>query len=208
MKQSDKKEKFLEYVRSNDECSDDDSDGSLHNLCSGRRRQCRGQCTDKSTVEQHRKKKVFTYTLKEQGASDNQERKLTVEGAGMGTFLLHYTQPGVVQLYFKVRRAGQKTDWTYDSEVYYVDVYVMWDEKMESLETVTVYFDSEGNKSEPVFENKYQQPEKRTQAVVKKVRSAKTGDEDILSGWAVLMILAAGTGVLAYRKKATRQRKS
>lgn len=44
----------------------------------------------------------------------------------------------------------------------------MWDEKMESLETVTVYFDSEGNKSEPVFENKYQQPEKRTQAVVKK----------------------------------------
>ena len=79
---------------------------------------------------------------------------------------------------------------------------------MESLETVTVYFDSEGNKREPVFENKYQQPEKRTQAVVKKVRSAKTGDEDILSGWAVLMILAAGTGVLAYRKKVTRQRKS
>ena len=79
---------------------------------------------------------------------------------------------------------------------------------MESLENVTVYFDSEGNKNEPVFENKYQQPEKRTQAVVKKVRSAKTGDEDILSGWAVLMILAAGTGVLAYRKKATRQRKS
>ena len=104
--------------------------------------------------------------------------------------------------------SGTKADWTYDSEVYYVDVYVMWDEKMESLETVTVYFDSEGNKSEPVFENKYQQPEKRTQAVVKKVRSAKTGDEDILSGWAVLMILAAGTGVLAYRKKATRQRKS
>ena len=27
----------------------------------------------------------------------------------------------------------------------------MWDEKMESLETVTVYFDSEGNKSEPVL---------------------------------------------------------
>ena len=40
-------------------------------------------------------KEVFTYTLKEQGASDNQERKLTVEGAGTGTFLLHYTQPGV-----------------------------------------------------------------------------------------------------------------
>ena len=29
-------------------------------------------------------KEVFTYTLKEQGASDNQERKLTVEGAGTG----------------------------------------------------------------------------------------------------------------------------
>nr|WP_243252893.1 FctA domain-containing protein [[Ruminococcus] lactaris] len=152
-------------------------------------------------------KEVFTYTLKEQGASDNQERKLTVEGAGTGTFLLHYTQPGVYSYILK-QESGTKADWTYDSEVYYVDVYVMWDEKMESLETVTVYFDSEGNKSEPVFENKYQQPEKRTQAVVKKVRSAKTGDEDILSGWAVLMILAAGTGVLAYRKKATRQRKS
>ena len=38
-------------------------------------------------------KEVFTYTLKEQGASDNQERKLTVEGAGTGTFLFHYTQP-------------------------------------------------------------------------------------------------------------------
>ena len=152
-------------------------------------------------------KEVFTYTLKEQGASDNQERKLTVEGAGTGTFLLHYTQPGVYSYILK-QESGTKADWTYDSEVYYVDVYVMWDEKMESLETVTVYFDSEGNKSEPVFENKYQQPEKRTQAVVKKVRSAKTGDEDILSEWAVLMILAAGTGVLAYRKKATRQRKS
>lgn len=152
-------------------------------------------------------KEVFTYTLKDQGASDNQERKLTVEGAGTGTFLLHYTQPGVYSYILK-QESGTKADWTYDSEVYYVDVYVMWDEKMESLETVTVYFDSEGNKSEPVFENKYQQPEKRTQAVVKKVRSAKTGDEDILSGWAVLMILAAGTGVLAYRKKATRQRKS
>lgn len=79
--------------------------------------------------------------------------------------------------------------------------------KWSSLETVTVYFDSEGNKSEPVFENKYQQPEKR-RSRCKKVRSAKTGDEDILSGWAVLMILAAGTGVLAYRKKVTRQRKS
>ena len=31
-------------------------------------------------------KEVFTYTLKEQGASDNPERKLTVEGAGTGTF--------------------------------------------------------------------------------------------------------------------------
>ena len=35
-------------------------------------------------------KEVFTYTLKEQGASDNPERKLTVEGAGTGTFLFHY----------------------------------------------------------------------------------------------------------------------
>ena len=206
MKQSEKKEKFLEYVRSNDECSDDDSDWSLHNLCSGRRRQCRGQCTDKSQWNSTGKRSIYVYTERT-GSSDNQERKLTVEGAGTGTFLLHYTQPGVYSYILK-QESGTKADWTYDSEVYYVDVYVMWDEKMESLETVTVYFDSEGNKSEPVFENKYQQPEKRTQAVVKKVRSAKTGDEDILSGWAVLMILAAGTGVLAYRKKATRQRKS
>ena len=77
------------------------------------------------------------------------------EGAGTGTFLLHYTQPGVYSYILK-QESGTKADWTYDSEVYYVDVYVMWDEKMESLETVTVYFDSEGNKSEPVFENKYQ----------------------------------------------------
>lgn len=153
-------------------------------------------------------KEVFTYTLKEQGASDNQERKLTVEGAGTGIILSLIPSLGVYSYILKQESGTKCRLELYDSEVYYVDVYVMWDEKMESLETVTVYFDSEGNKNEPVFENKYQQPEKRTQAVVKKVRSAKTGDEDILSGWAVLMILAAGTGVLAYRKKATRQRKS
>ena len=61
-KQSEKKEKFLEYVRSNDECSDDDSDWSLHNLCSGRRRQCRGQCTDKSQWNSTGKRSIYVYT--------------------------------------------------------------------------------------------------------------------------------------------------
>ena len=46
-------------------------------------------------------KEVFTYTLKEQGASDNQERKLTVEGAGTGTLY----PAGGIQLYFK---AGER----------------------------------------------------------------------------------------------------
>ena len=45
-------------------------------------------------------KEVFTYTLKEQGASDNQERKLTVEGAGTGTFLFSLYPAGGIQLYF------------------------------------------------------------------------------------------------------------
>ena len=48
-------------------------------------------------------KEVFTYTLKEQGASDNQERKLTVEGAGNISSSLY--PAGGIQLYFK---AGER----------------------------------------------------------------------------------------------------
>ena len=55
MKQSEKKEKFLEYVRSNDECSDDDSDGSLQRKKAAVPRSMYRQ----KSVEQHRKKKYL-----------------------------------------------------------------------------------------------------------------------------------------------------
>ena len=57
MKQSEKKEKFLEYVRSNDECSDDDSEPAQ----SMQRKKAavpRSMYRQKS-VEQHRKKKYL-----------------------------------------------------------------------------------------------------------------------------------------------------
>lgn len=103
-----------------------------------------------------------TFTFEIAGADGEtvlpQEKRVTVTGSGAASFTMSYDEVG--EHHYTVRQvAGSAERWTYDSQVYDVTVYCMWEETTDSLFTKVIVKDASGYKADGcTFENAYTAP--------------------------------------------------
>lgn len=124
----------------------------------------------------------------------------TITGEGSAQFAMSFTEVGLH--HYTVRQVpGNAEGWTYDEQVYNVDVYCMWNgqDGPDSLYTQVFVKNAAGEKCEAcTFENAYQAPVQPQAASL-----AKTGDMiglvAALVGLAALAAVAAA--VVAYRRR-------
>lgn len=124
----------------------------------------------------------------------------TVAGEGSTQFAMSFTEVGLH--HYTVRQVpGNAEGWTYDEQVYNVDVYCMWNgqDASDSLYTQVFVKNAAGEKCEAcAFENAYQAPAQPQAASM-----AQTGDmvgmAAVLIGLVALAAVAAA--VVAYRRR-------
>ena len=124
----------------------------------------------------------------------------TITGEGSAQFAMSFTEVGLH--HYTVRQVpGNAEGWTYDEQVYNVDVYCMWNgqDSPDSLYTQVLVKNAAGEKCEAcMFENAYQAPAQPQVASM-----AQTGD---MVGVAAMLIglvalAAAIAAVIAYRRR-------
>ena len=124
----------------------------------------------------------------------------TIAGEGSAQFAMSFTEVGLH--HYTVRQVpGNAEGWTYDEQVYNVDVYCMWNgqDSPDSLYTQVFVKNAAGEKCEAcMFENAYQAPAQPQVASM-----AQTGD---MVGVAAMLIglvalAAAIAAVIAYRRR-------
>lgn len=67
--------------------------------------------------------------------------------------------------------AGDGKNWTYDQSEYSLEVYIMRNERTDTLQSLIVAYNAKGEKVEPVFVNRYRAPEAKQKSM-----TVKTGD--------------------------------
>ena len=129
---------------------------------------------------------------------------LTFHGAGKASFSLSYDEVGK-HSYTVTQSAGAADGWTYDTRVYDVTVYCMWNERTGKLYTQTVIATDKGKDESCLFTNTYKAPAKATKPAKKPASSMpKTGDTAFMTIAALVAaaaIFIAGGLVLARRDK-------
>ena len=124
----------------------------------------------------------------------------TITGEGSAQFAMSFTEVGLH--HYTVRQVpGNAEGWTYDEQVYNVDVYCMWNgqDSPDSLYTQVLVKNAAGEKCEAcMFENAYQAPAQPQVASM-----AQTGD---MVGVAAMLIglvalAAVVAAVVAYRRR-------
>lgn len=124
----------------------------------------------------------------------------TIAGEGSAQFAMSFTEVGL--RHYTVRQVlGNAEGWTYDEQVYNVDVYCMWNgqDSPDSLYTQVLVKNAAGEKCEAcMFENAYQAPAQPQVASM-----AQTGD---MVGVAAMLIglvalAAVVAAVVAYRRR-------
>ena len=124
----------------------------------------------------------------------------TIAGEGSAQFAMSFTKVGLH--HYTVRQVpGNAEGWTYDEQVYNVDVYCMWNgqDSPDSLYTQVLVKNAAGEKCEAcMFENAYQAPAQPQVASM-----AQTGD---MVGVAAMLIglvalAAVVAAVVAYRRR-------
>lgn len=136
---------------------------------------------------------TFTATMT---AADGEEiapdqASVTVTGAGEAVLSATFDEVGEHH-YTVTQTAGSAKNWTYDTQVYDVTIYCMWEESTDSLFTTVIIKDAEGYKADDcTFTNSYKAPAKKVQK--KKGTLAHTGDD---SGAYIAAALGAGVIVV------------
>ena len=124
----------------------------------------------------------------------------TIAGEGSAQFAMSFTEVGLH--HYTVRQVpGNAEGWTYDEQVYNVDVYCMWNgqDSPDSLYTQVFVKNAAGEKCEAcTFENAYQAPAQPQAASM-----AQTGDMiGMVAALIGLVALAAVVAaVIAYRRR-------
>lgn len=136
------------------------------------------------------------------------QNEVTITGAGTGTFAVSYAKPGEHH-YTVTQTAGSADRWTYDTKVYDVTVYCMWNESNDTLYTEVSCKGSDGYKYDScIFTNSYDAPdpqpteETTEETVVEQL--VKTGDAQMMLGIGAAIVAAcacAGAAVALRRKR-------
>ena len=126
---------------------------------------------------------------------------LVLHGAGKASFSLSYGEVGK-HSYTVTQTAGTAGGWSYDTRVYNVTVYCMWNENTGELYTQTVIKTDKGKDESCLFTNTYKAPAKPVKKPGKSM--PKTGDTAFMtlaSLIAAAVIFIGGGLVLARRDK-------
>ena len=124
----------------------------------------------------------------------------TIAGEGSAQFAMSFTEVGLH--HYTVRQVpGNAEGWTYDEQVYNVDVYCMWSgqDSPDSLYTQVFVKNAAGEKCEAcMFENAYQAPAQPQVASM-----AQTGDMVGVAAVLIGLVALAATvaAVIAYRRR-------
>lgn len=124
----------------------------------------------------------------------------TIAGEGSTRFAMSFTEVGLH--HYTVRQVpGNAEGWTYDEQVYNVDVYCMWNgrDSPDSLYTQVLVKNAAGEKCEAcMFENAYQAPAQPQVASMAQTRDM-VGVAAMLIGLVALAAVVAA--VVAYRRR-------
>lgn len=124
----------------------------------------------------------------------------TIAGEGSTQFAMSFTEVGLH--HYTVRQVpGNAEGWTYDEQIYNVDVYCMWNgqDSPDSLYTQVFVKNAAGEKCEAcMFENAYQAPAQPQVASM-----AQTGDMVGVAAMLIGLVALAATvaAVIAYRRR-------
>ncbi len=112
------------------------------------------------TGDQPASAQTFTFVMSQTEDEDLAPAQSTVSVTGEGTAYFDLTLDGVgLHAYTVTQVAGGEAGWTYDTQVYDVRVYAMWDDATQAIRTRVVVEDSQGFKSEGcAFSNAYDDP--------------------------------------------------
>lgn len=145
---------------------------------------------------------IFTYRLEaaEADVPLPEKQQLTAVGEEPVAFDITYTDPGSYR-YTLTQIPGNAENWTYDTAVYTVEVYVLQDENLEKLEAHVFYYNEDGEKTDGIFVNKYTNPSVPSESGDNVV---KTGDNGSLLTWAILLVIC-GVVIAAFYAEKTRE---
>lgn len=127
----------------------------------------------------------------------------TIAGEGSAQFAMSFTEVGLH--HYTVRQVpGNAEGWTYDEQVYNVDVYCMWSgqDGPDSLYTQVSVKNAAGEKCEAcTFENNYKAP--MSPAQPQAASMAQTGDVVGVAAVLIGLVALAATvaAVIAYRRR-------
>lgn len=127
----------------------------------------------------------------------------TIAGEGSTQFAMSFTEVGLH--HYTVRQVpGNAEGWTYDEQIYNVDVYCMWNgqDSPDSLYTQVFVKNAAGEKCEAcTFENNYKAPMSPAQPQVASM--AQTGDVVGVAAVLIGLVALAATvaAVIAYRRR-------
>ena len=112
------------------------------------------------TGDQPASAQTFTFVMSQTEDEDLAPAQSTVSVTGEGTAYFDLTLDGVgLHAYTVTQVSGGEAGWTYDTQVYDVRVYAMWDDATQAIRTTVVVEDSQGFKSEGcAFSNAYDAP--------------------------------------------------
>ena len=143
-------------------------------------------------------KTKFYYELK---ASDNaapapEQSEIIIKGEGKASFEIVFHETGIYR-YTLQQISQNKKNWSLDTRIYSVEIYVVREEEIDMLSAIVLCYDEAGKKTDAVFVNVYKPPN---------TNSPGTGEADLFIQWmwfAVISISGAGAVVTVFyvRKK-------
>lgn len=142
---------------------------------------------------------IFSFLLKQNDEQSPMPKisKVQITGTKKDAFQIQYENPGVYR-YTISQVAGDGKNWTYDQSEYSLEVYIMRNERTDTLQSLIVAYNAKGEKVDPVFVNRYQAPEAKQKSM-----TVKTGDSADIKTLAGLMLICGGImiGTYEYKKK-------
>ena len=131
---------------------------------------------------------IFSFLLKQNDEQSPMPKisKVQITGTKKDAFQIQYENPGVYR-YTISQVAGDGKNWTYDQSEYSLEVYIMRNERTDTLQSLIVAYNAKGEKVDPVFVNRYQAPEAKQKSMM-----VKTGDSADIKTLAGLMLICGG----------------
>ncbi len=123
--------------------------------------------------------------------------KVQITGTKKDAFQIQYEKPGVYR-YTISQVSGDGKNWIYDQSEYSLEVYIMRNERTDTLQSLIVAYNAKGGESCPCVCEQISGTGSQTKSM-----TVKTGDSADIKTLACLMLICGGImiGTYEYKKK-------